>query len=290
MAYPVDDPDWASDTNFSTGSESGSPTKVDPGASYEAQGFVPGDAFVGPYVNFLLNRLCAWVVLYLKDLHNQAEFLGKAYTWLGTHIFGSGSGAWTVVSGSITSPGGNIDTGGQIEAQSFVIDSASAEVSYKAGRTRIKRYSWSGYGSSGRQGAFVGLDSTNSLRIFVPTGSADTGAWREPIRLPVGATITGWRVLCTPDGTSADLQCRLFSRTDDFTTPAEGSPAGQGTLQTSSGGGIQVLVDSGLGVTVVAGTHYYLDISGTAAPGGSDISHILHSYELTFTDVGPRAV
>ena len=86
MAQPADILNWASDTNFTTGPESGTPTKVDPGATYEAQGFVPDDAFVGPYVNWALNNVSLWLA-YLKNLDADSYFLGRAYSWTAAHVW-----------------------------------------------------------------------------------------------------------------------------------------------------------------------------------------------------------
>lgn len=48
---------WATDTNFSSGPASGTPTKVDPGAAAALQGFVPGNPVAAASHNFLLNQL-----------------------------------------------------------------------------------------------------------------------------------------------------------------------------------------------------------------------------------------
>lgn len=46
---------WATDTNFSSGPMSGTPTKVDPGAAGAAQGFVPGTPASAAAFNFVLS-------------------------------------------------------------------------------------------------------------------------------------------------------------------------------------------------------------------------------------------
>lgn len=61
MAKPGTVPTWATDTNIATGTETGTPTKVAPSAGFVAQGLVPGDTFVGPYFNYLLNLITTWI-------------------------------------------------------------------------------------------------------------------------------------------------------------------------------------------------------------------------------------
>jgi hypothetical protein len=48
---------WATDTNFSSGTMSGTPTKVDPGAAGAAQGFVPGSPVSATAHNDVLSRV-----------------------------------------------------------------------------------------------------------------------------------------------------------------------------------------------------------------------------------------
>lgn len=48
---------WASDTNISSGSYAGTPTKVDPGAAIAAQGFVPGSPAAAQHINQVLNSV-----------------------------------------------------------------------------------------------------------------------------------------------------------------------------------------------------------------------------------------
>ena len=86
---------WATDTNFSSGPASGTPTKVNAGAGVQAQGWRPGDAlgYVGAWFNYWKNQGYQWFQ-YVDDLHNSAEFLNKSYTWLtGMHRFTGGARA-----------------------------------------------------------------------------------------------------------------------------------------------------------------------------------------------------
>lgn len=61
MAKPATLPTWATDTNYSAGPDSGTPTKVTPSAGYIAQGQVPGNFFGSQYWNWLLFWICSWL-------------------------------------------------------------------------------------------------------------------------------------------------------------------------------------------------------------------------------------
>ena len=65
---------WASDTNYSSGPNTGTPTRVDPGAGYFAQGWIPGQTVPGQYANFLFGELTD----YLASIRSAIN--GKAFT------------------------------------------------------------------------------------------------------------------------------------------------------------------------------------------------------------------
>lgn len=83
---PASVPSWATDTNFSSGPESGNATKVEPSGGAKAQGQVPGQPYRAQRVNWLWNLICQWL-FYLSDLHNQVQFLNKIYSWTAAHTF-----------------------------------------------------------------------------------------------------------------------------------------------------------------------------------------------------------
>src|SRR5688572_8182256 len=63
---------WASDTNYSSGPDTGTPTRVDPGSGYFAQGWIPGQTVPGQYANYLFGELTD----YLADIRTAVN--GKA--------------------------------------------------------------------------------------------------------------------------------------------------------------------------------------------------------------------
>lgn len=95
MAQPVVDPNWASDTNFASGPEIGTPTKIDPGAGVLAQGYVPDERFKAQRTNYVLYWLCQWAA-YLKGLASDATFLAIAFVWTSLHRFTAGLRASTI--------------------------------------------------------------------------------------------------------------------------------------------------------------------------------------------------
>lgn len=77
MAKPTDIPTWATGPGE---------TIVDPGPTRTQTGFVAGKKAPAGWFNFLFNRQGAWFS-YLNDLHNEAQFLNKTYTWTGLQAF-----------------------------------------------------------------------------------------------------------------------------------------------------------------------------------------------------------
>lgn len=91
MTKPAVVPTWATDATFTTSpasGENGNATKVDPGAPYKAQGFVPGTPFVGAYLNWLAGKLCDWAA-YLNALNTDSSFVGANFAWTGSHTIPS---------------------------------------------------------------------------------------------------------------------------------------------------------------------------------------------------------
>lgn len=77
MAKPSRLPIHASDTNFATGPDTGTPTKVEPSAGIKAQGFVPGTGFLAQHVNDLLWVIVQWI-LWVDSLVASDEFVYPA--------------------------------------------------------------------------------------------------------------------------------------------------------------------------------------------------------------------
>lgn len=67
MSRPSKSPTWATDANYSSGVDSGTPTRVDPGAGYRGQGFLPNEEVPAPVVNHALGVHGDWLQ-YLADI------------------------------------------------------------------------------------------------------------------------------------------------------------------------------------------------------------------------------
>lgn len=61
MAKPSEVPAWATDTNYSSGPDVGTATKVDPGAGVKAQGHVPGTRGAAQTMNWWKNLVGSWI-------------------------------------------------------------------------------------------------------------------------------------------------------------------------------------------------------------------------------------
>ncbi len=74
MAKPLNNFEFATNTNYSTGPDVGTPTKVAPSAGEIDSGFVRGTAAVAQHVNWLFGEVQEWLE-YLAGLATDTEFL-----------------------------------------------------------------------------------------------------------------------------------------------------------------------------------------------------------------------
>ncbi len=98
MAKPSSITTWATDPG----------TTADPGPARRATGFVAGKKLPAKWLNWLLSQNGAWLT-YLRDLHEEPEFLNKLYKWTGTHRFGGGLGingeiVYSDLEGAVSAP------------------------------------------------------------------------------------------------------------------------------------------------------------------------------------------
>lgn len=127
---------WASDTNFSSGPDNGTPTKVDPGVGRFAQGWVPGITMPAQHINFELHAITDC----LADIVSKVSGIaldgvnGGTYTLVSPLIFAAGADLRinnileVLATGGIdVNPGGNVtfQSGANVifeEAQELTID------------------------------------------------------------------------------------------------------------------------------------------------------------------------
>lgn len=269
MAQPADLAAWSTDANFTSGPETGSATKVDPGAAYEAQGLVPGGTFVGPYVNWALNNHYLWL-LYLKNIDTDPYFLGRTYGWTGTHVWGAlGSfSAGLNVSGTLSVAGGNIT----------LSNTGSRDATFASPRSTTRVLGFAGHAGT----------SANVAHISIASGilSFDCGfavSYEMPIDLPDGCTLTGLTLRCDEgSATTNHANIKLYRKASNS------APIQVGSTGTHSGGaGYDTLTIGAPAHVVTRSTHtYFLAITGSDAVTGVDL---FTDVIVTFTDPGSLA-
>lgn len=88
MAKPVQVPTWATDTNYSTGAFSGTPTKTEPSTPKKARGWDPGEKPGAQSLNWWKNLTGAWL-----DFLNPLFTSGGGFTAAtNEHVTVSGTG------------------------------------------------------------------------------------------------------------------------------------------------------------------------------------------------------
>lgn len=243
MAQPVVDPNWASDTNFSSGPESGSATKVSPGAGPLAQGFVPGLSFVGPYANYTLYWLCQWAA-YLKGLNTDAVFLAFTFVWTALHRFTAGiraSAIQLVTGGDLT----YTDSAGTAapRAREMRVALTPTPVNISGGAVLVQWY------------AVSGVLSNSSI------SAGDCAVFSQ---LPRGIVITAVDFVVSGVG-GQTVTCQFWKNTTQL-----------GSDQVSSGGTVQTLALTGLSETVAVAQNYWFKFTATAA--GFQIQEVVVKY------------
>ncbi len=86
MAKPLNNFEFATDTNYATGPDIGTPTKVAPSAGEIDSGFVRGTAAVAQHMNYLFGEIQDWL-FYLAGLAADSEFLGDIKAWIEAEEF-----------------------------------------------------------------------------------------------------------------------------------------------------------------------------------------------------------
>lgn len=131
MAKPLSNFTWSTQTNYTTGPDIGTPTKVAPSSGERAEGFVPDTAAVPQNMNSVLSEIAGWL-LYVAGLASDSEFLSAIQGWVeetgftfaeeqtfegGVNINGAGTGlTLTGGAGVAQTGGGGITSTGNITA------------------------------------------------------------------------------------------------------------------------------------------------------------------------------
>jgi hypothetical protein len=182
MTRPVDRPEWATDTNFSTSpaaGENGTPTKVLPSVGFYQEGWVPGKTFVGQYLNRWMHNVYQWCE-YVRTLATDPDFLGDDYAWTGEHSF----------------------------TQDVTLSTGSIEVNYASRPTRLKGVNlMRGVFTSSSGVQILGGNYTQAGRVAFPSGGASV-RYVLPIDLPKDQGLVGIDVDVFLGG-AKDVTCEL---------------------------------------------------------------------------------
>jgi hypothetical protein len=270
MAYPTPPataiPDVATDANYDAAGEDwhGTPTKVTPSMAVLAQGFVPGDLRIPMYDNFLFAWIRTWI-LYLVDYCD--ELLAQKV-----------QGPATVADNILPRFSGT--TGKVVEGTNISVADTTSALSYVAavGTTIPVPFVAHATSSWTHDGALA-LQST-----------VDASELRVPVRVPLGAVITGARAMVDPGAIRAGanrMALQIQYRTVDWGAITAGTYAAASAFDNGSTSALQNIAITGQSISVAAGTHVYLVVfHGT--DGGSN-TDILRALEVTFDDPGPSA-
>lgn len=262
-AKPSTVPDWASDTNYSSGPQVGLSTKLAPSSGYRNQGCVPEKSAPGRFMNWLFNLFSIWCA-YLDDLHNSADFLNKSYTWLtGVHRFTNGLRA----------------AGISLEGATEVVYTDAAGVAAPKARSTLLHLNE------------ACCDSNNGARWsragagnIYPINTGDGSP--VSIRLPQGAVLQSVRAWVVP-GASAAISMSVYAVSRDPVTGAiaVGSALGTGGTQVSSGAALQALQAASINATIDnTDTTYEVIFNANSTAGSPEIRL---AYAI-WTDPGPR--
>lgn len=281
MSQPSELVVWASDTNFSSGPESGSPTKVDPGAAYEAQGGVPGNAFVAPYWNWVLNNHSLWMQ-YLQNLDTDVDFLTPDYSWLGAHTF-----AQTVYVESGILCNSSITANGIVKSNGYAVRGSELEVVGNLTYTDLN-----GNVIPKNRTVSIPLDivagATNPTASFkiTPAGLAQAIGGQADgyiyLKLPAGATLTGVVVGATNAGipVTMTLVSEEVNISTGVVTQVDLTHAGTRDLTTGSGSTFETMTAGTMSHAVDNTKRYRLGLDSGGA--GATIHQVL----VSFADAG----
>lgn len=315
-AKPVTVPAWATNTNYSTGEFSGTPTKVAPSAGVRQDGHVPDTAPGAQHENYDRGLIGDWLQ-YLNDgdlegphsITNSAAASSLFVTHSDTTTAGvvvnmpSGAalaaglfeGGLEVTAGDVVTPRGFRQRADAPLAQRDTDHYRYCDVD--GAITQPERTIMIPLSSAVQN---LGLDG--NWQLTAPGGSP-THAWSnltpsvsdrllwEP-RLPQGAFVTQVRVGVkqeTDNATDMTLEVfeLIYDKVDGGTSLASTtSSLGTDTWTASGATTDDILAVSGLTHTVTSGNGLLIQITGSAgSPGGIDF---VYWVEVTFEDPGPR--
>jgi hypothetical protein len=295
MSKPTDIGEWASDLGAQV---------EEPIAGRKAAGWYPGDKPPSQILNWLLNVAYQWQV-WLNGLQNEA------LDWTNTQTFSGGvTGDLNVSAGSVhaltddvvadngdlLAPNGDVSVGGDVIAQGILNCANGAYVdpvdgyNYDSPRTRYAYcHAYEMYRDANVDLTTFSMDGDAKL-----VATAVAGLVGGRIRLPKGATITAFHLLCAnTSGSAHDLTLFSVGQADLPVTPtAQGGLtntllAGVATFTIPAGSGTPNWAFRALaliGQSVVADGYVSFHFTMPASANGAQVQLARVTYTTTHED------
>lgn len=249
MAKPTDTYDWATSVG----------TTEEPPTDMKAAGFVQGQRPPAKWHNWLWNGASKWHA-YTQNLHNEPEFLNRAYAWTGVHLFAAAVQLF----------------GAQNELEYADAGGASAP--------RLRTVMLEPCGLNGWDPRVQGYGGAQSQ----PSSENPVGWGKIALPVPSGGRIVRVRVGYERKAVGDDADLYVRKTTDTKTVPFTAFSSTKLIERTTSGTGQQVVdlgpIDDAIDTST---STYALEIS----PSGDrtqPLPDIVHWIELQFLDPGPR--
>lgn len=267
-------PTWASLSNYSTGPDVGTPTKIMPSAGEIADGFVPDTAAVPQYMNSLLNLASQWFT-YLNGLASDAQFLGNSFHF---------TGAAMVFDGTL-SVGGNTEFNGDI-----LIRGAGSELTFTPGRTYKKMLPLSQGLLYGDAGTFGNI-TAGGVNLY-QSGNANGTSINFHLDLPVGCQLLGTRVgvhssSIAPSSGSL-ISCSVSRITYDVVAPTSANTTGAASTDTANNVNVYDILDPVFVAVIDSTSNILLSINGSKDATFADPDKVLW-VELEFSHALPSS-
>lgn len=250
---------WATDTNLSSGPQSGQTTKFAPSLAYMQQGCVPGRSAPGRYMNYFFNQLYQWM-LYLHD----GVFTGAlavADAPVRARDLPTGGFEWCDAAGAKITPTRTVylpltaATSRSADIPQFLVNDAAVDGGSDAAYTQL--------------------------------GSATTSkGWVWHVRVPRDAVVTSVVAGVTDSGAPTNpMTLRVYSSTENLSTPSSQSVARIGFDTASAGAGTKVMT-ANLSPTFTKNSLNNLYVRIDCSDSGT-LNTVQWVY-MAFDDPGPR--
>jgi hypothetical protein len=255
----------------------------DPGSTRRATGFVAGKKLPAKWLNFLLSGAGKWFA-YVDNLHNETDFLSKAYAWTAAHTYSGAvslNGAASVNGTTTVSGAGVLDVDGTLRVSTnVVLDGGANDIVYSAARY-VTKYLMPVDCGSWKQGVVLGY--ARAVFASLPGVIAE-----YQLDIPDGAVLEYVIAHCKSNTTNAADANRMGLQvvgTTYVAGAANGYTAIGGLVHPGDPGpGFADCASISLGYTKVAGTTVSVRVVASAGASGTnadEIHMIYYAYSYT---------